>query len=132
MLKEQGIRAAFKPLGRPGPEYEKQKQYVRRKSRERNRIEGDIGNVKEHYGGDAIRYHYAEGSEMWVRLSFLANAGWWAAAKLCWCLGSSAAGHGFVIVLLCALGVRWFYDSAVWCVWGPGLGWHRFSAHLFC
>jgi hypothetical protein len=58
MLKEKGIRAAFKPLGRPGPENEKQKQYVRRKSRERNRMEGDIGNVKEHYGGDGIRYHY--------------------------------------------------------------------------
>jgi len=73
MLKEKGIRAAFKPLGRPCPESEKQKQYVRRKSRERNRIEGDIGNVKEHYGGNAIRYHYVEGSEMWVRLSFLAK-----------------------------------------------------------
>lgn len=73
MLKEQGIREAFKPLGRPGPESEKQKQYVKRKSKERNRIEGDIGNVKEHYGGDGIRYHYTEGSEMWVRLSFLAK-----------------------------------------------------------
>lgn len=73
MLKEKGIRAAFKPLGRPGPESEKQKEYVRRKSRERNRIEGDIGNVKEHYGGDGIRYHYVEGSEMWVRLAFLAK-----------------------------------------------------------
>jgi IS5 family transposase len=73
MLQEKGIRAAFKPLGRPGPEHEKQKQYVRRKSRERNRIEGDIGNVKEHYGGKAIRYHYVEGSEMWVRLSCLAK-----------------------------------------------------------
>lgn len=74
MLKEKGIRAAFKPLGRPGGlENEQQKRYVRRKSRERNRIEGDIGNVKEHYGGDGIRYHYAEGSEMWVRLAFLAK-----------------------------------------------------------
>jgi hypothetical protein len=73
MLKEKGIRAAFKPLGRPGPEHEKQKQYMRRKSRERNQIEGDIGNVKEHYGGNAIRYHYEEGSEMWIRLAFLAK-----------------------------------------------------------
>lgn len=82
MLKEKGIRAAFKPLGRPGPEYEKQKQYVRRKSRERNRIEGDIGNVKEHYGGNAIRYHYVEGSEMWVRLTFLAKNLKLAAARI--------------------------------------------------
>lgn len=82
MLKEKGIRAAFKPLGRPGPESEKQKQYVRRKSRERNRIEGDIGNVKEHYGGNAIRYHNAEGSEMWVRLAFLAKNLKLAAARI--------------------------------------------------
>jgi hypothetical protein len=73
MLKDKEIRAAFKPLGRPGPEDQKQKQYMRRKSRERNRIEGDIGNVKEHYGGGAIRYHYKEGSEMWIRLAFLAK-----------------------------------------------------------
>ena len=73
MLKDKDIRSAFKPLGRPGPESEKQRQYVRRKSRERNQIEGAIGNVKEHYGGNAIRYHYVEGSEMWIRLSFLAK-----------------------------------------------------------
>lgn len=73
MLKDKGIRVGFKPLGRPGKESEKQRQYVLRKSRERNRIEGDIGNVKEHYGGDGIRYHYREGSEMWVRLVFLAK-----------------------------------------------------------
>lgn len=73
MLKEKEIRAAFKPLGRPGPESEKNKNYLKRKSRERNRIEGDIGNVKEHYGGDGIRYHYTQGSEMWIRLAFLAK-----------------------------------------------------------
>ena len=38
---------------------------------ERNRIEGDIGNGKEHYGLDGIRYHDVSGSEMWVRLGFL-------------------------------------------------------------
>ncbi len=82
MLKEKKIRGAFKPLGRPGPEQEKQRQYLRRKSRERNRIEGDIGNVKEHYGGDAIRYHDVEGSEMWVRLTFLAKNLKLAAARM--------------------------------------------------
>lgn len=82
LLKKKEIRAAFKPLGRPGPEYKKQKQYLRRKSKERNRIEGDIGNVKEHYGGNAIRYHYKEGSEMWIRLSFLAKNLKLAAARI--------------------------------------------------
>ena len=73
LLKAQGIRSAFKPLGRKSEESQRQEQYLRRKQRERNRIEGDIGNVKEHYGGDGIRYHYVEGSEMWVRLSLLAK-----------------------------------------------------------
>ena len=73
LLKEQGIRSAFKPLGWKSEDSARQKQYVRRKQRERNRIEGDIGNVKEHYGCDGIRYHYREGSEMWVRLGVLAK-----------------------------------------------------------
>jgi transposase, IS5 family len=73
LLKTEDIRAAFKPLGRKSEDDESQKQYYRRKQRERNRIEGDIGNLKEHYGCDAIRYHYVEGSEMWVRLGLLAK-----------------------------------------------------------
>lgn len=73
LLKEQGIRSAFKPLGRKNMDSERQEQYVRRKQRERNRIEGDIGNAKEHYGCGGIRYHYVEGSEMWVRLGLLAK-----------------------------------------------------------
>jgi hypothetical protein len=73
LLKEHGIRAAFKPLGRKSEESGRQERYLRRKQRERNRIEGDIGNVKEHYGCDGIRYHYVEGSEMWVRLGLLAK-----------------------------------------------------------
>ncbi len=73
LLKKENIRDAFKPLGRKNPNTKKQEQYMRRKQRERNLIEGDIGNTKEHYGLNAIRYHYREGSEMWVRLSFLAK-----------------------------------------------------------
>ena len=73
MLKEEGIRSAFRPLGRKSQDGERQEQYVRRKQRERNRVEGDIGNVKEHYGCDGIRYHDTEGSEMWVRMGVLAK-----------------------------------------------------------
>ena len=73
LLKEEKIRDAFKPLGRKNTNTKKQEQYMRRKQRERNLIEGDIGNTKEHYGLNAIRYHYREGSEMWVRLSFMAK-----------------------------------------------------------
>lgn len=73
LLKVLEILPAFKPLGRKGEESQRQERYLRRKQRERNRIEGDIGNVKEHYGCDGIRYHYVEGSEMWVRLGLLAK-----------------------------------------------------------
>lgn len=73
LLKAQKIRDAFKPLGRKSDNSEKQEQYMRRKQRERNHIEGDIGNTKEHYGLGGIRYHYREGSEMWVRMCFLAK-----------------------------------------------------------
>ncbi len=73
LLEGQGIRAAFKPLGRKSQNSAMPEQYVRRKQRERNRIEGDIGNAKEHYGLDGIRYHYREGSEMWVRFGLLAK-----------------------------------------------------------
>ena len=73
LLKAREIRSAFKPLGRKGEESERRERYLRRKQRERNRIEGDIGNLKEHYGCDGIRYHYVEGGEMWVRLGLLAK-----------------------------------------------------------
>ena len=73
LLKKEDIRDAFKPLGRKSTNTDKQEQYMRRKQRERNLIEGDIGNTKEHYGLSGIRYHYREGSEMWVRLCFLAK-----------------------------------------------------------
>jgi len=73
LLKDEQIRDAFKPLGRKTENTKRQEQYLRRKQRERNLIEGDIGNAKEHYGLNGIRYHYVEGSEMWVRLGFLAK-----------------------------------------------------------
>lgn len=73
LLKNKQIRDAFKPLGRKNPNTDGKERYMRRKQRERNLIEGDIGNTKEHYGLSGIRYHYREGSEMWVRLSFLAK-----------------------------------------------------------
>ena len=73
LLKDKEIRSAFKPLGRKCKKNEKQEKYVRRKQRERNCIEGSIGDVKEHYGCHGIRYHCREGSEMWIRLAFLAR-----------------------------------------------------------
>jgi len=44
----------------------------KRKRREYNRIEGAIGNIKNHYGLDRIRYSIESGDELWVRLGLLA------------------------------------------------------------
>ena len=49
MLKDMGIRDAFKKLGRKAKASEESKKdykWKRNKQRERNRIEGFIGNVK--------------------------------------------------------------------------------------
>lgn len=70
-LEELGVRGAFRKLGRRCQESRTQEQYIKRKQRERNRVEGSFGNGKEHYGLSGIRYHGRDGSEMWVRLCFL-------------------------------------------------------------
>jgi hypothetical protein len=71
ILEKRKVRGAFRRLGRRCKESRCQEQYVRRKQRDRNRVEGAFGNGKEHYGLDGIRYHGRAGSEMWVRLGFL-------------------------------------------------------------
>lgn len=73
MLKEKGIRSAFKALGRKrkGKEKTSGEQWFKRKQRERNRIEGGFGNAKEHYGLDKILYNGVEGAEIWVRASIM-------------------------------------------------------------
>lgn len=71
-LSEKEIRAAFKPLGRKSPVKSlAEKRWLKKKHRERNRIEGAFGNGKEHGGLKAIRYKSREGSETWVRLGLL-------------------------------------------------------------
>lgn len=71
ILEKRKVRGAFRKLGRRCSESRQQEQYVKRKQRERNQVEGGFGNGKEHYGLNGIRYHGREGSEMWVRLGFL-------------------------------------------------------------
>lgn len=72
-LKEKGIRTALKPLGRRAQsrEAEQHRNWVRRKQKQRNRIEGMIGHGKEHFGLDRIRYRIDEGAEIWVRMGLL-------------------------------------------------------------
>ena len=72
LLVKEGVRGAFKQLGRkkkglPGPDL-----WFKKKQKERNRIEGHFGHSKEHYGLDKIKYHSRDGSEMWIRAGILA------------------------------------------------------------
>ena len=68
MLKDKEIRDAFKKLGRKANERSKEYKWKRKKQRERNRIEGFIGNLKEHYECRRIKYRIAGGDEIWVRM----------------------------------------------------------------
>jgi IS5 family transposase len=70
MLKGMEIRDAFKKLGRKtkGSVREGEYKWRRKKQRERNRIEGYIGNLKEHYGCGRIRYRIVGGDEIEVRM----------------------------------------------------------------
>jgi len=72
-LKGEQIRAALKPLGRKSKteEYQKEKRWIKKQQRIRNRIEGFIGHAKEHFGLNKIRYKIDGGDEIWVRMSLL-------------------------------------------------------------
>lgn len=70
MLKEMEIRNAFKGLGRNAYAQDRKDKWKKKKQRERNQIEGFIGNSKEHYDCDKIRYKIEGGEEIWVRMNF--------------------------------------------------------------
>lgn len=71
LLKELNIRSAFKTVGRRANDNKGASQWIKRKQRERNRIEGGFGTVKERYGLDRIRYSIPGGGEIWVRCGIL-------------------------------------------------------------
>lgn len=66
------VKASFKRRGRPPKTIDSGDRWFKRKQRERNRIEGGIGNSKEHYRCDRVRYSIKDGSEIWVRAGILA------------------------------------------------------------
>lgn len=70
-MKKEGIRSAFKSLGKKGKDSHAHGRWFRKKQRQRNQIEGSFGNSKEHYGLEEILYHGVEGAEMWVRCCLL-------------------------------------------------------------
>lgn len=72
LSEELKVRASFKRRGRPPKTVKTQDRWFKKKQRERNRIEGGIGNGKEHYRLDKVRYSIKDGSEIWVRAGILA------------------------------------------------------------
>jgi len=72
LTQEAEIRDAFIPLGRKSKAVGPPDRWRRQKHRERNRIEGAIGNGKNHYGLDRIRYSIPGGDELWIRLGLMA------------------------------------------------------------
>lgn len=66
------VRASFKRRGRKPKTIDYQDRWFKKKQRERNRIEGNFGNGKEHYRLDGVRYSIKDGSEIWVRAGILA------------------------------------------------------------
>jgi IS5 family transposase len=72
LLDNMGIRAAFKSLGRKNKNETCKKRWYKKKHKERNRIEGNFGTGKEHYGLNHIKYNGIDGSEMWIRGGILA------------------------------------------------------------
>lgn len=71
LLKQHEIRDAFEPLGRKARKQNPATRWRKQKQRERNRIEGDIGHAKNHFGLDRIKYYIENGPEIWVRLGLL-------------------------------------------------------------
>jgi IS5 family transposase len=66
------VRTSFKRRGRPPKTIDSRDRWFKRRQRERNRIEGGIGNSKEHYRCDRVRYSIKDGSEIWIRAGILA------------------------------------------------------------
>ena len=74
-LKSRGIRYSGKALGRPPKEssekYKRRKQRYKREARERNAIEGKIGEGKRRYNLGLIQAKTDETSETWVGINIL-------------------------------------------------------------
>jgi IS5 family transposase len=73
LLKDKEIRNAFEPRGRKPQQEHPTDRWRKRKRRERNRIEGAIGNSKNHYELERIKYSIEGGDELWIRLGLMAT-----------------------------------------------------------
>jgi len=72
MFEENGIKASLIPLGRKNTLTKAKEKWVKKKQRERNRIEGAIGNSKTTYGLERLRYKIPGGEEINIRLGLAA------------------------------------------------------------
>ena len=74
-LDELGIRHTFKPLGRPKKDAasDNQKRWRRQKQKERNRIEGAIGNSKTHYDLGEVRAKTHKTERAWIQMALLSR-----------------------------------------------------------
>jgi len=72
MLYDKKVRASLIPLGRRKNEQIADIKWIKKKQRNRNRIEGIIGTGKNKYGLERILYKIAGGEEIWVRLGLSA------------------------------------------------------------
>jgi hypothetical protein len=74
-LDERGIRYTFKPLGRPKKDTsaDNQTRWRRQKQKERNRIEGAIGNSKSHHDLGKVRARTDTTEKAWIQLALLSR-----------------------------------------------------------
>ncbi len=71
-VREEGIKATFKPVGRKSKATEKIKNWQREKNRERNQVEGIIGHGKTHFNLERIMYRIKGGEKIWVQMGLAA------------------------------------------------------------
>lgn len=74
-LTEKGIRASVKPLGRPKNDTasDAEARWRKRKQRERNRIEGAIGNSKTNHGLGIVRSKTGKTEQSWIKMALLSR-----------------------------------------------------------
>jgi len=74
-LDEKDIPASVKPLGRPknDPASDPEKRWRKRKQRERNRIEGAIGNSKTNHDLGIIRSKNAQTEKSWIQMALFSR-----------------------------------------------------------
>lgn len=83
-LEEKNIRASVKPLGRRKKEKasDPEERWRKRKQRERNRIEGAIGNSKTNHDLGIVRSKTSKTEQSWIQMALLSRNIMRAAAKM--------------------------------------------------